>query len=324
MGMRKTKETSPERVAEIVKFALENGDERACEVYGIKSESLNRYRRVYQNEIDSHFKVTATLKKIEEQYGDKELQAIAAGGRIVPGYGKVPMVDFEGDRVKFAQVTDTHFGSLFFHEKHWDMVIDECKKEKVDFICHTGDVSEGMSKRDGHIYELSHLGYEKQKDYSIEQLQKWPGKLYAISGNHDRWFLKSSGANIVKDICDALPDAHFLGHDMGVVSLKGHAILELWHGEDGSSYATSYRIQKIIEAFTGGEKPHILECGHTHKQLQMYERHIHAFSGGSIQCQTLWMKGKRMQAHTGFWIITAWINKNGVAKLQSTWYPFYA
>ena len=316
--------TSPERLAEIINFALENGDEAACKIFDLKSETLNRYRRKYQNEVNRNFKITATLKKIEEQYDEKELKAIAAGGRIVPGYGKVPMVDFEGEAIKFTHVTDTHMGSLFFHEKHWDMVLEESRREKVDFICHSGDVTEGMSKRDGHIYELSHLGYDKQKDYAIEQLSKWRGKYYMIDGNHDRWFLKSNGAIIVKDVCAMLPDATFLGHDIGVISLKGHAVLQLWHGEDGSSYATSYRVQKIIEAYTGGEKPNILLCGHTHKQLQMYERHIHAFSGGSIQCQTPWMKSTRKQAHTGFWIITAWINKTGVAKLQSTWYPFYA
>ena len=100
--------------------------------------------------------------------------------------------------------------------------------------------------------------------------------------------------------------------------------MKLWHGEDGSSYALSYRLQKIIESLTGGEKPNILIAGHVHKYVKIFERNVYALSVGTIQSQTPWMRGKRLAAHVGFCIGDYWVNKDGLAKMRETWYPFYA
>ena len=58
-----------------------------------------------------------------------------------------------------------------------------------------------MSHRPGHIYELTHLGYAQQKDYAVKLFSQWTDtEIYAIDGNHDRWYIKSNGSLIVKDI----------------------------------------------------------------------------------------------------------------------------
>jgi len=118
--------------------------------------------------------------------------------------------------------------------------------------------------------------------------------------------------------------AHYLGSDEGDISLKGKAIIKLWHGEDGSSYATSYRLQKLIESLTGGEKPNLLLAGHTHKMAYIFERHVHTFSGGALSTQSSWMRGKRLPNHTGFWIIDVWVGKRGITKCGGIFYPYYA
>ena len=313
------------KLKELIHFDLEHGEQKTLETFNIKSETLNRRRREYKERFgDLNLDKSVTLKKISEQYSDDELKAIAKGGRLIPGQDKIPIVSFTGEKIKFAHFTDTHIGSIYFKPEYLKLAIDECKKEGVEFICHSGDVVDGMSNRPDHIYELSHIGYDKQREYAIEQLNQWDKKWYFIDGNHDRYFIKSNGAIIVKDICEKLNDAEFLGHDEGDISLKGNAVIKLWHGGDGSSYATSYRPQKLIEAFTGGTKPNILLCGHTHKQVYIFDRHIHCVSGGAICTQSSFMRGKRLANHTGFWIIEATINKSGVSKFNTTWYPFYA
>jgi len=314
-----------EKLLEVVGYISLNGEEKAIEHFGYKQDTLRRYLAEAKKRFgDSEISKSIALQQIAEQYSDKELHAIAKGGRIIAGLGKVPIVHFEGQRIRIGALTDTHLGSIFTHPDMIYQAFEEFKKAKVDFITHSGDVSEGMSHRAGHIYELSHIGYNKQKEHSIEVLGQWtdtPG--YVIDGNHDRWFIKSSGAYIVKDICEALPNYEFLGHDEGDISLKGKATLKLWHGEDGNSYALSYRLQKVIEALTGGEKPGAMIAGHTHKSIYIFERHVHCYSGGCIQRQTKWMRGKRIAAHTGFWIIDLWVNNNGICKTTGTWHPFY-
>ena len=311
-----------DRIIEVVCFALIHSDAEACTAFSISPETLGRYKRDYKNALGYETEVIKLLKEIGSQYSKKELQAIAKGGSISAPIRRIPRIDFDGEHIKFGFLSDTHIGSLFFKEDLLLQAFEEFKKEKVEFICHAGDVSEGMSNRPGHIYELSQFGYDQQKEECLRLLKQWEGPWYLCDGNHDRWFIKSSGSIIVKDICKELDKAEFLGHDNGQIFLNGVQVM-LWHGEDSNSYAISYRLQKIVEAFSGGTKPNLLLAGHTHKQGYFFERNIHVISGGCIQLQTDWMKGKRIAAHPGFWIIDIWIGKNSINKICPTWYPFY-
>jgi len=322
--MAKKGGTQDKRLTEIMEYCLQNGEQDTLDKFGLSSETLNRYKRRYKEQIDPDFNIKKLLLEIGDKYTDKELKAIAMGARLTPGYAKVPVIDFDGEEITFGFMTDTHAGSKYFKEEYFHQALEEFRKENCEFIVHTGDLVEGMSNRAGHIYELTHLGYHDQKNYGQELLEAWEGDWYIIDGNHDRWFEKSAGALIVKDIADHVPNVHFLGHDEGDISLRGNIVVKLWHGEDSSSYASSYRVQKLIEAFTGGQKPHVLLCGHTHKQGYFFERHIHAVSGGALCTQSNWMRRTRKANHTGFWIIKLTVNKIGVAKFQPTWYPFYA
>jgi predicted phosphodiesterase len=315
-----SKVASKERLAEVLGYAMVQGDEAATEHFGITQETLERYRRAVEL---GDLPDTKIVRQIMESYSPLELKALAKGARVTPGLPKAPIVNFDGDCITFAHMTDFHIGSIYYHPEWTEKAFEECRKEGVQFICMTGDLSEGMSNRPGHIYELTDIGYAAQKERIVQELSQWEGPAYAIDGNHDRWFVKAAGALIVKDVCDELPNYEYLGQDEGDISING-IVIRLWHGEDGNSYATSYRVQKVVESLTGGNKPHILLLGHTHKQIYMFERHIHCFSGGCLQAQSKWMRGKRIAAHPGFWIIKVWSVPGNVRKVQSTWYPFYA
>ena len=313
-----------EKAQEIAAYHLAHGKSETMKAFGYSEETLNRFLREAKKyglpEIDK----SRLLSQIADTYSETELKAIANGGRIVPGMTKVPVIDFEGERIRIGNITDTHIGSTQFSDQRLYQAFDEFRKEKVDFITHSGDVTEGMSNRPGHVYELSHIGYDRQKEYALELFSQWADTdVYMISGNHDLWFLKSSGAMVVKDIASALDNYHYIGDGEGDISLKGQATLKLWHGEDGNSYALSYRLQKIAESLSGGEKPNAMICGHTHKYVKIFERNIWIVSAGSIQAQTQWMRGKRIAAHVGFCIMDLWVNKSGISKMRETWYPFY-
>lgn len=315
---------STDKIQEIITYFVKHGEEATCKIFQIKQESLTRYLREAKLRNIEALDINNTLRAIQELYSEAELKAIAKGGRLMPGMIKVPIINFEGKHIKVGHITDTHIGSDYFSEDRLYQAFEEFRKEKVDFITHSGDVSEGMSNRPGHIYELSELGYAQQKKKCIKIFGQWTDtKIYAIDGNHDRWFLKSSGAKIVEDIAAALDNFIFLGHDEGDISLKGKAVMKLWHGEDGSSYALSYRLQKIIESLSGGEKPSILIAGHVHKYVKIFERNIYAIGVGTLQRQTPWMRGKRLSAHVSFVIGDYWVNKDGVCKMSDTLYPFY-
>jgi len=57
---------------------------------------------------------SSILKKIGEKFTQMELQAIANGGRLMPGMAKVPIVSLSGQHVRIGAITDTHIGSKYF------------------------------------------------------------------------------------------------------------------------------------------------------------------------------------------------------------------
>jgi predicted phosphodiesterase len=308
---------------EVVDYALEHGDEAARDAFNVNQESLSRYKREYRK-LDGDLERRKLVRQMVETFSEKELRAIVRGGAVNPYFTRrVPPIDFDGDKVRLGVMGDTHWGSKFSPPELYHAALDEFRKQGVETIIHVGDVTEGMSNRPGHVYELDQIGYTAQKRYALAMLSEWEGKWYIIDGNHDRWFIKSAGAKVVEELCDELPNATFVGHDSGEIPI-GRARLMPWHGEDGNSYAISYRLQKIVEALPGGGKPNVIFAGHTHKAGYFFIRNVHVFSTGSIQLQTDWMRSKRLEAHPGFWIVDLWVNNAGVSRVGQTFYPFYA
>lgn len=314
---------SEDHIVEIVVFSLEYGDEKAVAEYGITYETLARYKRDYKNRLGKELESQVLLKQIQDRYSPKELRALAKGGAIARPFCNIPQIDFNGDRIRLGCITDTHVGSLYFIDDLLYRAYEEFRKEKVDFILNPGDLTDGFNMFPGHVFELEDIGYEAQKKHAIEIYSDCPAPLKVCDGNHDRSFSKTNGAMIVKDICEALPNAEFLGQDVGILWIDKINIM-LWHGEDGNSYATSYRLQKIVESLSGGSKPNLLIAGHTHKQAHLFIRNVHVISAGCIQLQTPFMRGRRIEAHTGFWILDIWKKEDSINKLSATWYPFYA
>jgi len=321
--------TSKKRVSLIRAFVKDSSVDGAAEHFGLARETIRRYMRAdgEREEVTPEKDIVsdvALLKTISERYSKKELKLLA-GGSIQLENKHTAVHDFSGDKIKVGWFGDTHIGSIYTNDDYIKDAREMFASEGVDMVVHTGDVTEGASNRPGHVYECSEYGYEAQKEKAIELLAPFDFcPMYVIDGNHDRWYIKSCGAIIVKDICKELPYAQFLGHDEGDIVLNDKAYIKLWHGEDGSSYAHSYRIQKLIESWQGGTKPAVLYTGHVHKYVTMLERNIQCVSTGSIQKQSKWMRSKRLPAHTGFGISKITLNEKGIGRFGNTFFPFYA
>lgn len=265
---------------------------------------------------------SALIDSIEKRFSKRELQAISTGGMCSQKIIKPRFQQTSGTFI-LGVLSDTHFGSVFTAPGMVYSAFEEFRRAGVDAVVIAGDITEGMTQRAGHVFELTHVGFKSQLEHSVSVLSQWTDSpIYLIDGNHDRWYSTAVGAHIVPAICEQIQNAHFLGHDEGDIKI-GAATIKLWHGEDGSSYAFSYRIQKLVEAFTGGEKPNVLICGHTHKAMYVFDRHVHCLSAGAVQRQSKWMRSKRHASHTGFWIAEIGLSTGGVSSFTPTWYPAY-
>jgi predicted phosphodiesterase len=234
---------------------------------------------------------------------------------------------FQGKHAKFGVISDTHIGHKCFDEELFVRAFKYFQKEGVHIVYHPGDILEGMSRREGHIYELDEVGFQNQINYA-EQLLGMSGNkihLFAITGNHDDWFMKknNAGINVGEELERRLENFHFLGRNEADVKLQDNVVMKLFHPNDGSAYAPGYKLMKLAESFGGGEKPQILLQGHYHKALYMFNRNIHMYESGTIMSQSEFMRGKKIAAHKGFWVIDAYFNNTGVERLKNTFIPKY-
>lgn len=269
-------------------------------------------------------KTDKILKKynIEESDLERVLQSIQNSSPKKSQLWK----DYFTSKTKIGIFSDCHIGHEMFDEPFFKQMVRTFKKEKVDRVYQTGDILEGMSGRDGQIYELNEIGFDNQFNKAVhflDMLKDFP--IYGIDGNHDEWFkIKGNqGIEVGKQLEDKLSHYTHLGCMEADVEIRKGIKMKLYHGRDGSAYATSYKMQKLMESFTGGEKPNIVLSGHYHKALYMFNRNIHGLECGTMCGQTGWMRGKKIPAHKGFWIVDLELGKGGIGKFGVNFYPGY-
>ena len=263
------------------------------------------------------------ISDIISRYTEEELKQIAKGRGLAqtPTYDK-PVTNKVGKH-RIGVMTDTHIGSKYTNSEY---IIDSLKMMKdkgCEMIIHAGDIVEGISHRQGHVFECTHYGFDAQFEETKRILSTTDLPIYAIAGNHQAWAMNAVGADINRYLERDLEHFHYLGYDNATMNIGSVKAL-IWHGNDGnSSYATSYRVQKIIESMQGGTKPNILITGHTHKMVYLFERNIHALSAGCMQFQTAFMMGKKLAAHVGFFIVDIEESNGEVLSFCPTFYPKY-
>lgn len=164
------------------------------------------------------------------------------------------------------------------------------------------------------------------KDDVIANYPKRAGiTTHFITGNHDASLYKHVGYDIGMAISRERSDMVYLGRDCAVVDLTPNCSLELRHPWDGTAYAISYKIQKMIEAMESDSKPKILAVGHYHKQEQLFYRNVHAFQTGCFQGQTPFTRGKGISVALGGWIVTIKVDDAGTIKrIIPEFIPFYS
>jgi len=227
--------------------------------------------------------------------------------------------------IRFALMGDTQINSKYTQLTHLHDFYDICSRYGIDTVYHTGDIDEGEQMRTGHQYECYTQGADDHVDEIISVYPKRTGiKTYFITGNHDASIMKHCGHDIGRAISEKRSDMIYLGRDCSVVQLTPNCSLELRHPWDGTAYAISYKMQKMIEAMQGGDKPNILAVGHYHKIEYISYRNVHAFQTGTFQAQTPWMRGKGIAAMMGGWIVEVDVDSDGsIRSIKQEIIPYY-
>lgn len=210
---------------------------------------------------------------------------------------------------KFGFSSDQHLGSKYERLDVLNSLYDKFVAHGVDRVFNAGNYIDGEARFNAH--DLKIRGLDAQIDYLCDKFPERDGlKTYVVSGDdHEGWYGQKFGIDIGAAVARRMKELKRrdwvnLGFMESFIRLE-HAKtgecshLLVMHPGGGSSYADSYRPQKIVESFSGGEKPGVLLIGHYHKLGYYPIRNVHAIQSGCTQDQTPFMRKKGIQAHVG-------------------------
>ena len=115
------------------------------------------------------------------------------------------------EHLKLLLISDTHLASKYDRLDILRYLYDRANDDGVNYILHSGDLTEGFSGRPQQLYELKEASYTGQRDYVVDKYPKSNIPTYIIAGNHDYWWVRECGSDIVIP-SDELPHILETGH----------------------------------------------------------------------------------------------------------------
>lgn len=214
------------------------------------------------------------------------------------------------DHLKLLMISDTHLGSKYDRLDILRYLYDKADDNNINYILHSGDLTEGLSGRPQQLYELKEASYTGQRDYVIDKYPKSDIPTYLIAGNHDLWWVRECGADICRDIANHREDLHYLGSDCEDLKI-GKLRIRMYHGTGGGAYAKSYKLQKYLDSIDISERPHILQTGHIHQAFFMKQGKTHCFQTSCLQDLTPYERSKGLSNDKSVWWVDVYMDNNG-------------
>lgn len=212
--------------------------------------------------------------------------------------------------IKLLLISDTHLASKFDRLDILRYLYAKAEDNNVNYILHSGDLTDGLSGRPQQLYDLKETSYTGQRDYVIDKYPKSNIPTYLIAGNHDLWWIKQCGADICKDISNQREDLHYLGSDCEDLKI-GKLKIRLFHGKGGGSYAKSYKLQKYLDSIPTDELPHILQTGHIHQAFYMKQGNTHCFQTSCLQDLTPFERSMGFSNDKSVWWVDVYFDDKG-------------
>lgn len=279
------------------------------------------------------------VEQIIERLGENKYNIITRGEKIelseklsIGGKSIIDIKKFENKLYRIGFIGDNHLCSKFSRLDVLNALYDIYEQEGIKEVYNAGNWIDGEAPF--NKFDLIANGVTPQIEYFIKHYPKRKGIItYLIAGDdHEGWFIQRERINIgeymeLKAVEAGRHDLKYIGYVEADVEFKakhGKATMKVIHGGGGSAYALSYSPQKLIESFSGGEKPQIVLIGHYHKFDYIFYRNVIAIQVGTTQDQTVFMRKKKLQAHVGGGILEFQVNRDGaISRAKVEWIPFF-
>jgi hypothetical protein len=202
---------------------------------------------------------------------------------------RIDISKFKGYEVRFGLTADNHLCSKYYRADVLNALYDIWEKQGIKTVYQCGNMVDG--EMNFNRYDLCvPPGVEQQVDYFIKH---WPQRKgistkFICGDDHEGHYCRNAGIDFGKMVMYAAQkegrkDLEYLGYmeyDKIYSAKNGQCKMRLIHAGGGSSYATSYSVQKIVESYQGGEKPNVLLVGHFHKAEFSYPRDVLTVQAG--------------------------------------------
>lgn len=274
-----------------------------------------------------------SVAEFEQAHGQPKIKALekrlaeerAKLDALADVQGKTQVETSADCRLRFALAGDLHIGSLYHAPDKLAAFYEYAGGCGCSSVFVAGDVLDGHRVYRGQEFELRDVGLDAQLSRLGGVVAAFGLQTRFITGNHDQSFKTAAGVAVGKDIA-AATGWEFLGEEHARYEWQtpnGAFSLMLIHPGGGSSYALSYRPQKIVESLEGGTKPDMLAIGHYHKaEFMPSYRNVAAVQCGTFQNQTPFMARGGLAAHVGGWIIDVTVG-DGHNVVRAEFVAFY-
>ena len=235
---------------------------------------------------------------------------------------------------RFGLVSDNHLCNKHSRLDVLNAAYDHFEREGIAVVYNGGNWIDGEA-RFNKTELITRPGMDAQCDYMIDKypIRKGIETQYIAGDDHEGWYQQREGVEIGRYLElrareQGRTDLKYLGYGEHDIKLQvkggGSAPMRLVHPGGGSSYATSYTAQKLVESYQGGEKPKVLLIGHYHKFEYGYPREVHALQLGCTTDQSLFMRKLKFQAHVGYSVVSITQDETGtVTRFAVEFFPFY-
>lgn len=218
----------------------------------------------------------------------------------------------EGDTVRFAVVSDTHFGSIMSDKKSLSKFYDRVVEEGITTVLHVGDLSEGYyPNRPTSVHEQDAVGFTEQLKQLVREYPRRDGvTTYCITGNHDFSFMRAGHANIGDALAAMRDDIVYLGHNFGRIWLHPSLDVSMIHPTDGVGADYTRKIRDIVER-NPQRRGKIMLVGHYHKWAMVKHKGIYGYLVPSFEKKTSFMDDNNLTSEVGGVIFEVKIGKKG-------------
>lgn len=170
------------------------------------------------------------------------------------------LCDGHQNRIRFAVLSDPHFGSKYIQTS---ALLRFLKIAHDDYgitrFLWTGDLTAGVGVYRGQANDLYAHTVDDQIDSLCNTIPVWEDTAHILlGGNHDYSFMKANGHNAILAASRIRSDFLYAGFDqveIPLVEIEGKMVSSaiLWHPSGGVPYALSYRGQKFAAEVTREE-----------------------------------------------------------------------